>query len=353
MSEVIRLTDLDPDRIFKIESSIGTIEVTPKSIQALMAPEANYADCLRLILICQSAKLNPLLKEAYLVKFGNKHEVIVSINGWLKRANSQPDYRGHTEGILACMIDPKTKVQGEVRDFRGTFLPPNHILLGAWAEVYRQGFEKPFYTSVSCKEYAKRNPTWDQFGCTMITKVALVRAITGAFGLRDSYLEEEIPEPEKPLAQSFVSLVNNHVNNNDSRKIEDMKTRVQLASDELESIGVNYKDKDKDEIEGENEGENEGEKITLRAKIWLLKDQLNVEDERWRLTLVNRGVTSLDQLKLADLREIHQKMQNDWKKRDTALMDSVMESFAEMGDSPTVLSYDSGLKINPETRRKP
>lgn len=144
-------------------------------------------DVVQFINICKYNQLNPFLKEAYLVKYGNNPaQMIVSKEAFLKRANNDPNYDGLEAGIIIQRGE-------EVLEIEGGFMLPTDILLGGWAKVYHKQRRVPFVSKVSFKEFSKGQSTWNQMPATMIRKVAEVQALREAFPtqLGAMYIQEE------------------------------------------------------------------------------------------------------------------------------------------------------------------
>lgn len=137
--------------------------------------------------LCVARKLNPFLKEAYCIKFGNQPaQIVVGKDAVLKRAIRNPDYNGMESGVIVEKIET-----GEIIERKGTFyLKAKENLVGGWAKVYRKNWEYPTYCSVSFDEVAQKtkdgklNSNWSGKGATMVEKVAKVRA------LRETFIED-------------------------------------------------------------------------------------------------------------------------------------------------------------------
>lgn len=137
--------------------------------------------------LCKVRKLNPFLKEAYCIKFGNQPaQIVVGKDAVLKRAILNPDYNGMESGVIVEKIET-----GEIIERKGTFyLKTKETLVGGWAKVYRKNWEYPTYCSVSFDEVAQTkrdgglNSNWASKGATMVEKVAKVRA------LRETFIED-------------------------------------------------------------------------------------------------------------------------------------------------------------------
>lgn len=163
--------------------------------------------------ICKYQKLNPLIKDAFLVKYGSQPAaIIVAKDALLKRAKRNPRYRGHEAGVIVLR-------DGKIEQRTGAFYTNEDYLVGGWAKVYVDGYNVPIESAVSFREYAQTtrdgslNSMWGGKPGTMIRKVALSTALREAFpeDLGDLYEAEEIvanindmPEipadPETPTA---------------------------------------------------------------------------------------------------------------------------------------------------------
>lgn len=135
--------------------------------------------------LCKYQHLNPFLREAYLIKYGDRSPatMVVGKDVFLKRAKRNPDFSGMQAGIMVM------KQGGRVGEREGTYYSraSGEVIVGGWAKVYIKGYEHPIYASVSLDEYAGRksdgslNGQWASKTATMIRKVALVQALREAF----------------------------------------------------------------------------------------------------------------------------------------------------------------------------
>lgn len=145
--------------------------------------------------LCKFQKLNPFLREAYLIKYGNQPATIVTGKEALqKRAMRNPKYSGQEAGIV--VLNAADELENRV----GTIVLPGETLVGGWAKVYVNGWEHPLMITVSFDEYVGRksngevNSQWATKPGTMIRKVALVQALREAFpeDLAGMYAAEEV-----------------------------------------------------------------------------------------------------------------------------------------------------------------
>lgn len=137
--------------------------------------------------LCRYQKLNPFLKEAYLIKFkGTPAQMITSKEAFMKRADAHPKYEGFEAGIVI-------ERDGELIDIPGALLPSGAAVKGGWAQVYRNDRKKPIYVRISLAEFGKGQATWKQMPQNMIRKTAIVNALREAFpeSLGAMYTEDD------------------------------------------------------------------------------------------------------------------------------------------------------------------
>ena len=119
--------------------------------------------------MCKYLRLNPFLREIYLVKYrGAPATFVVSYQTLLRRVSQDPNFDGYD-----------VKIEGAIPDMIGT------------ATVYRKDRSKPVVVSVKYGEAVKKTldstgkivPTkiWQEMPEWMLRKVALARALREAF----------------------------------------------------------------------------------------------------------------------------------------------------------------------------
>ena len=172
--------------------------------------------------LCKVRKLNPFLKEAYLIKYkaGQAASIVVGKDAILKRAVLNPKYNGIKSGIIVTR-------DGVEIERRGTFKLPNENLVGGWAEVYRKDWEFPVYQEVNFDEYAGRtktgelNSNWKTKPAVMITKVAEATALRKAFTdcMQGMYIAEEVEEQPKVNYSKELEPVEDFLGGDDNAKV--------------------------------------------------------------------------------------------------------------------------------------
>ena len=146
--------------------------------------------------LCKYQHLNPFLREAYLIKYGNQAATIVTGKEAItKRAMRNSRFSGQQAGVVIYHEET-----GELENRNGSLVIPGEKLVGGWAKVYVKGFDVPIEAAVSFEEYVGRkndgsiNSQWAKKPATMIRKVALMQALREAFPeeLGSMYASEEM-----------------------------------------------------------------------------------------------------------------------------------------------------------------
>ena len=146
--------------------------------------------------LCKYQRLNPLIRDAYLIKYGNQPATIVTgKDAILKRAMRNPNYAGHQAGVIV-----RNRETGTMEHRIGALVLPEEELVGGWAKTFIKGYEVPIESTVSFREYAgtknngELNSMWAGKPGVMIRKVALVTSMREAFpeDLGGLYASEEV-----------------------------------------------------------------------------------------------------------------------------------------------------------------
>ena len=147
--------------------------------------------------LCKSRQLNPFIKEAYLIKYGQEPATMVVARDALeKRAIKNVQYNGKKVGIYVM-----NKETNELIKRDGTiYIKETEKLIGAWCTVYRKDWENPVSVEVNLDEYIGKkkdgtaNANWTNKPVTMVTKVAKAQALREAFieELEGMYEQEEV-----------------------------------------------------------------------------------------------------------------------------------------------------------------
>jgi len=128
--------------------------------------------------MCRATGLNPATKEIWAIKAGGRLQLMTGINGFLKIANSHPQFDG-------MEVEYEWEEKG---------------LIAATAKVYRKDRRFPSIATAYMAEYGKQTPIWKQMPSIMLSKCAKSLAIREAFinELGGLYTAEEMPSEFAP-----------------------------------------------------------------------------------------------------------------------------------------------------------
>lgn len=178
--------------------------------------------------MCRATGLNPATKEIWAIKAGGRLQLMTGINGFLRIANSHPQFDG----------------------MEVSFEWDGKQLVSCTVKVHRKDRKFPSVATAYWSEYAKPSPVWKQMPTVMLSKCAKSLAIREAFiqELGGFYTAEEMPasfaapRPEAP---------------------EGMETVVSSKTGEV--LGYKGKDVTLDGVEGVEVVEDEGIEVAPEA----------------------------------------------------------------------------------------
>ncbi len=174
-------------QLVSFQANGATVELSPQIVRDYLVSgdkeRASMQEIVMFINLCKFNGLNPWLREAYCIKYGNEPATMVTgKEAFEKRAENHPQHDGHRAGII--VYDEET---GELTYRVGAFYITGEKIVGGWAEVYRKDQRQSTRVEVPFDEYAGRkkdgtlNRQWAAKPATMIRKVALVQALREAF----------------------------------------------------------------------------------------------------------------------------------------------------------------------------
>lgn len=150
--------------------------LTVAEIQKFICPTATPVEAEVFIRFCVGNGLNPLINDAYLIKYqaGAKAAIVIGIQALLKRAAENPNYKGYQGGVVILR-------NGNPVELEGSLTLKGDELVGAWCRISRTDWAQPLKVTVALTEYNKRQAQWNERPATMIEKVALAQALRRAF----------------------------------------------------------------------------------------------------------------------------------------------------------------------------
>ena len=197
------------------DTETGRVKLSPEIIKRYLVSgdptKVTDTEVFMFLKLCQHQKLNPFLREAYLIKYGDEPAtIVVGKETFTKRAVKCGLCAGWQAGVIV------KKKDGTLEYRTGTLVLPDEELVGGWAKVYRKDWTVPIEISVSLQEYVRKKkdgqPTrsWREMPATMIRKVALVQALREAFPeqFQGMYAPEEMPVDSAQLPTEPVTVEN-------------------------------------------------------------------------------------------------------------------------------------------------
>ncbi|HAB8730262.1 TPA_asm: phage recombination protein Bet [Listeria monocytogenes] len=178
------------DKVVVYEVNGENVKLSPSIIRDYLVSgnaEVSDQEVVMFLQLCKYQKLNPFLKEAYLVKFkGYPAQIITSKEAFMKRAETHEQYDGFEAGVIV-------ERNGEIIELEGAVSLKDDKLLGGWSRVFRKDRSRPVSVRISEKEFNKKQSTWTSMPLTMMRKTAVVNAMREAFpdNLGAMYTEEE------------------------------------------------------------------------------------------------------------------------------------------------------------------
>ncbi len=190
MNEIVKFTD----------DSGMAVQVTPDDVRRYICENASEKEVGLFLQLCQTQRLNPFVKEAYLVKYGSSPaSMITSYQVFNRRACRDANYDGIKSGVVVLS-------NGSVERRRGSavYKQLGDELLGGWAEVRFKDGREPAYAELALADYSTGKSNWAKMPGVMIEKCAKAAAWRLAFPdtFQGMYTAEEMdqaqPQPEAP-----------------------------------------------------------------------------------------------------------------------------------------------------------
>jgi phage recombination protein Bet len=170
------------DSLIVYNTDHGEIKLSPTIVKKYLVNgqgQVTDQEVMMFLALCKYQKLNPFLREAYLVKYGSAAATIVTGKEvFTKRASKIKECAGWEAGITIINKD------GNLERRTGTLVLKDEELVGGWCKVHRNDWKVPIEHEVSMAEFDKKQSSWKTMPATMIRKVAIVS------GLRDAFPED-------------------------------------------------------------------------------------------------------------------------------------------------------------------
>lgn len=220
----------------KVKLSIPTIK------KYLVSGNGQITDqeAMMFLSLCRYQHLNPFVKDAYCIKYGNSEPatLVIGKDVFTKRAEKNPAFNGMENGIIVLSKND------EIVERKGSFLAPGEKVVGGWCKVYIKGREVPQYDSVSFDEYAgykkdgSLNSNWAKRPATMIEKVAIMHALRNAFpnDFQGMYVEEEMANGDLKvnIKEEVQEEIQQNANKTEFKPVEDEEPAMNVSFEAIE-----------------------------------------------------------------------------------------------------------------------
>lgn len=183
----------------------ANITVTADDVRNLICPSADQKEVALFLQLCKSQRLNPFVKDAYLVKYGsNPAQMITNYQVFNRRACKNENYAGIENGVVVLR-------NGEIvhKDGSAVYKAAGETLLGGWAKVYFKDNRKPAYAEVALDDYSTGKSNWSKMPGVMIEKCAKAAAWRLAFpdDFQGMYVSEEMQQAQPQQVESYTEPV--------------------------------------------------------------------------------------------------------------------------------------------------
>lgn len=183
----------------------ANITVTADDVRNLICQNADQKEVSLFLQLCKSQRLNPFVKDAYLVKYGsNPAQMITNYQVFNRRACRNENYAGIENGVVVLR-------NGEIvhKDGSAVYKAAGETLLGGWAKVYFKDNRKPAYAEVALDDYSTGKSNWSKMPGVMIEKCAKAAAWRLAFpdDFQGMYVSEEMQQAQPQQVESYAEPV--------------------------------------------------------------------------------------------------------------------------------------------------
>ena len=237
-------------QIAKTDSTLTTYKVNGEEVQLSIPMIKKYLvsgngtvtdqEAMMFLSLCRFQKLNPFVKDAYCIKYGNSDPatLVIGKDVYTKRAEQNPKFNGMEHGVIVLTAD------GDIKERSGSFyIKGKEELVGGWAKVYIKGREVPQYDTVTFTEYAgykkdgSLNSNWSKRPGTMIEKVAIMHALRNAFpnDFQGLYIQEEMGNGD--LKVDVKAMAKETIENEANQQAFDDSDVIEVDAESGEIIG--------------------------------------------------------------------------------------------------------------------
>src|SRR4030042_94403 len=247
--------------IIKVQTDNGDIVLSNQIVRETLAIGNNITDSeiYNFMMLCKYRNLNPFLKEAYIVKYGDNVQILVGKDAMIKRLHNNPACEGWEAGVIAWDKEGMKIVERE-----GSFFLKDEELVGAYCIIQRKGWKKPYKWTINLRDYLRtcKNKTgqivpmgnWGIMPGVMITKCAIVATIRNVFpeDVGGCYTEDEVGIPSDAIDVTPETNPPKQKTESPKQKVESEKTTIeQKQKQEANLEALEQKQKEAAQLEKE------------------------------------------------------------------------------------------------------
>jgi len=190
------------------DSATGAdVELSIAEIKRTFCPKATDQEAANFLHLCRYMGLNPFVKDAYLIKYGDgAATMVVGKDAFMKRADAHPQFAGITSGVIV-------KAGDKIDNRTGTLVLSGDEIVGGWARVARNDRKVDVDVTVTFSEFNNNRGLWKTMPSVMIEKCAIVTALRRAFpatfsGMYDSAeMGVDLTDDLEPALTNSVSTI--------------------------------------------------------------------------------------------------------------------------------------------------
>jgi phage recombination protein Bet len=205
-------------KIGPANSSAGWNDEDKTLIRQTVAKGASDAEFKLLLYTASKYDLDPLVKQIWCVKYGDKPAAIyTSRDGFLHLAHKS----GQFDGMETAAVRDGGK------------------LVGAKCSVWRKDFNRPFVVEVSLSEYNTNQNQWSKMPETMIKKVAESQCLRRAFDISGLYEPGEMGDEGEIVESTARPVVEPALASEPVELRPEISERLDRAADISQETGIN------------------------------------------------------------------------------------------------------------------
>lgn len=199
--------------VVSYDTDSGKVSMDIKTVKDILAVGTNVTDSevIQFMQLCKYRRLNPFTKQAYLVKFKDKADIIVGIDVFTQRLTDNPACDGWECGVI--VLNEKKEIVRRP----GTFYLDNEQLVGAYCDIRKKGWKDPFPWTIRLKDFYRTYKKdgrvypmgqWGTMPGIMLTKCAIVSAVRKVFGeeFGGMYSAEEMGVENNVIDANFTEI---------------------------------------------------------------------------------------------------------------------------------------------------